>query len=265
MKNGGFFECIRSGGDPKLLGDDLFDIMDILHNKFHFFILITNGFLMDEQKIDRLKKYNFYWLQVSIDGVDPAYHDGFRGRVGSWEMAVNAAFMVSSAGIPLTIAHSVTPGNLERIDDMCDLAYQVGASSIIIGEVNLSGRAADNSDILLNDKQRNYMYERFEYNREKFKGRMSIRRSADTQYSLMRYKTSPNSGLIIRPNGDMRLDCMAPFVIGNVLKDDFLEIWKEKGTMCWDTKEVESYIELFGSEVSERNIINYKQPDILIK
>ena len=31
VEKGGIFECIISGGEPLLLGNDLFDIMDILH------------------------------------------------------------------------------------------------------------------------------------------------------------------------------------------------------------------------------------------
>ena len=32
VNNGGIFQCIISGGEPLLLGEDLFEIMDILHH-----------------------------------------------------------------------------------------------------------------------------------------------------------------------------------------------------------------------------------------
>ena len=66
--------------------------------------------------------------------------------------------MVSAAGIPLTIVHCVTPYNIDGIDDMCELAYQLGASTILLGEINLSGRTNQNRDLLLNTEQRIKLY-----------------------------------------------------------------------------------------------------------
>ena len=150
VEKGGIFECIISGGEPLLLGNDLFDIMDILHEDGTYFLLITNGFLLTEEKVEKLAKYHYKWIQVSIDGATAEYHDAFRQKNGSWNRAVNGAFMVSSAGIPLTIAHSVSAQNLNDVDAMCDLAYELGASNIILGEISLSGRTYDNQNLLLN-------------------------------------------------------------------------------------------------------------------
>lgn len=38
VKNGGVFECLLSGGEPLLLGDKLFEIMNILHNDGRYFL-----------------------------------------------------------------------------------------------------------------------------------------------------------------------------------------------------------------------------------
>ena len=77
VAHGGIFECVISGGEPLLLGDDLFEIMDILHNDGTYFLLITNGFLLTQEKVERLKKYRYKWIQVSIDGADADFHDSF--------------------------------------------------------------------------------------------------------------------------------------------------------------------------------------------
>ncbi|MEI0564030.1 radical SAM protein [Brachyspira pulli] len=264
VKNGGIFECIISGGEPLLLGEDLFKIMDILHEDGVYFLLITNGFLLNSEKVKRLSKYRYHWLQVSIDGADAKTHDEFRRREGSWERAIDAAFMVSAAGIPLTIAHSVTPYNLKDVDKMCDLAYSLGASNIILGEINLSGRTSENKDLLLNREEHALLLQKYEENFNKYLGRMLIQRSLNTKYSINKYITRPNSGLIIRPNGDMRLDCMVPFVIGNVLKDDFVKIWKEKGISCWSDPKILEYASSFNDEDISTMITNYADKDILI-
>lgn len=264
VKKGGIFECVISGGEPLLLGNDLFKIMDILHDDGTCFLLITNGFLLDMEKVKKLSKYRYHWLQVSIDGADSKTHDEFRQREGSWQRAVDGAFMVSSAGIPLTIAHSVTPYNLKDIDKMCELAYSLGAANIILGEVNLSGRTSENMDLLLNKEDKNILLKKYEENVSKYSGKMLVQRSANTKFSVNRYLNKPNSGLIIRPNGDMRLDCMTPFVIGNVLKDDFDNIWKNKASNCWSNEKILNYVSSFDENDMNSMMLNYVDKDICI-
>lgn len=262
VAHGGIFECILSGGEPLLLGDKLFDIMDILHDDGVGFLLITNGYLLDEKVVSRLRKYRYHWIQVSIDGSEPAFHDEFRQREGSWQRAVDGAFLVTAAGLPLTIAHSVTPGNIDKIDEMCDLAYALGASSIILGDINLSGRADSNREILLDRDQKSMLLELYESNAQRYAGRMLVRRAASTKTSLERYSCTPTNGIIVRPNGDIRLDCMAPFTIGNILRDDFETVWREKGVGAWQSNEVKRYIDSFDDNDVSSMITNYIDRDI---
>ena len=259
VEHGGIFECILSGGEPLLLGNDLFDIMDILHDDGTYFLLITNGFLLTREIVDRLIKYRYKWIQVSIDGATADFHDAFRRRKGSWERAVKGAFMVSSAGLPLTIAHSVSPQNLNDVDEMCDLAYSLGAGNLILGTISLSGRTFDNDYLVLSPEENELLLEKIEFNANRFRGKMQIQRSLDERLQFEQNVGIPNGGLIIRPDGNIRLDCMTPFVLGNVLSDDLIEIWRSKGVDCWDRPEVKAYYEHNGVIVK-----NYVDDDILL-
>ena len=162
VADGGIFQCIISGGEPLLLGDDLFEIMDILHEDGTSFVVITNGVLLDKEKAKKFAKYRYFWFQISIDGSTAELHDSFRGVEKSWENAVNGAMEITANGIPLVIAHSVTPETLDHLEDMVKLACSVGAGSIMIGEILPSGRAVYNEDILLTRDQRNYLYEQID-------------------------------------------------------------------------------------------------------
>lgn len=183
---GGIFQCVISGGEPLLLNDDLFDILDILHDDGTTFLIISNGLLMTKDKVQRFRKYRYKWFQISIDGATRERHDEFRQKKGSWDAAIKAVFMLSNAGIPVTVAHSVTPENLNEIDDMCRLAYELGASGIILGEIMQSGRSYDNPDIILNHEQKNIMHESFIENAKKYSGRMRVQRSQSTKIQLIR-------------------------------------------------------------------------------
>ncbi len=251
IKNGGIFQCIISGGEPLLLGDGVFEIMDPLHEDGTGFVLITNGLLVTEDIVKKLKKYNFYWVQVSIDDVLATAHDEFRGKVGSWDKAVNAAYLFSGAGFPLRIAHSVTPDNLSRLPDMIDLVYKLGASSIVCGSVMLSGRAVANKALFSHEEAFLYeLYSTIEQSQCRYRGRMDILTSSDLMMDINRKKNLPNSAVVIRPNGDVRMDCTMPFTVGNVLKNSIMDIWHNLGASCWEHSTVTQYI----SELDEFGI-----------
>ena len=237
--------------------------MDILHDDGTSFLVISNGLLMTQDKAERFKKYRYKWFQISIDGATPEVHDNFRQHNGSWDAAVKSVFMLSNLGIPVTVAHTVTPQNLNQLDEMCELAYSLGASNIICGTVMLSGRSFLNPEIIMNHEQRSIFAEKIEKNVQKFSGKMTVQRSASTKIQLLRGLNTPNQGAIIRPNGDIRLDCVAPFTIGNVLDDDFFEVWRKKAKDVWKSPEILKYYESWdGEEEITTGIKNYFDDDV---
>lgn len=264
VAHGGVFECLLSGGEPLLLGDDLFELMDILHDDGTIFLLQTNGFLLSRKIANKLKKYHYHWLQISIDGKDAEYHDSFRQKQGSWKNAVSAALAVSENGIPLKIAHCVTPYNLDDIDDMCAFAYSLGASAITVGELCLSGRVAQNQDLLLSTEQKAFLYEKVKENASKYQGHMRVKSSNSVKFGLERQRKKPFSAALIRPNGDIRIDGMAPFVIGNILTDDFAEVWEKKLVDCWNDQRITEFISGFDDNDRNYTFINFVQDDIYL-
>lgn len=128
----GIFECTISGGEPLLLGNSLFEILDILAEYDIRIRLITNGMLVTQDILDKLKKYRIKWLQVSIDGSRLELHDYIRGVDGAFHKAISAANLVKINGFPLLIAHAVVKSNMNYVEEMIDAAYIFGAKAIII-------------------------------------------------------------------------------------------------------------------------------------
>lgn len=264
VNNGGVFECLLSGGEPLLLGDRLFEIMDVLHDDGTIFLVMTNGYLINDEMAKKFKKYQYHWFQVSIDGSSAEYHDWFRQKKGAWDKAVEGARAVANNGIPLKIAHCVTPYNLKDIDNMCNLAYSIGATSIMIGGISLSGRTKNNMDMLLSDADIQYMKEKIEENRLRYHGIMKVKSTNSVKQGLTNHSKRPRSGVVIRPNGDIRIDGMAPFVIGNILKDDFTTLWQNKIDSCWSDIRVQNFIRDFDADDRNRKTINYSEEDIML-
>ena len=266
VDNGGVYETILSGGEPFLLGDAVIEIMDILNEigKKRWFSLLTNGYFLNNKRIMRLRKYRYHWLQISIDSSEPKYHDKFRKLQGSWEKDVDSAKKVAMNGITLKIAHCVTPYNIQKIDDMCKLAYSLGASEIIAGKISYSGRATINTNFILSCEQERYLEEKIKQNADKYDGKMIVKNANTVKEGLERHRKKPRSCAVIRPNGDVRIDGMAPFVVGNVLKDDFADIWKNKIEFAWNDERVVQFISDFDQYDINHENINYVMNDILL-
>jgi MoaA/NifB/PqqE/SkfB family radical SAM enzyme len=150
--------------------------------------------------------------------------------------------MVADAGIPLAVANTITPETMNDLPAMANLSFSCGAALLITGEVFPSGRGALNEDLLLNNEQRALFWKLIEEQRGIYAGRMQIQRSMSNRVQLEGVMDLPAAGAIIRPNGDIRLDCIAPFVMGNVANAQFYEQW-QKGKNNWQNKKVKDYIE----------------------
>lgn len=266
VEQGGVYETILSGGEPFLLGDTVLEVMDILNEtgKKRWFSVLTNGYFLTEEQIRRLRAYKYHWLQLSIDGATPAYHDKFRNLPGAWEKAISVAKKVTASGIPLKIAHCVTPYNINEIDEMCKLAYSLGASEIITGRISYSGRASSNTEYLLSPAQEKHLNCKVKENAAKYGKKMIVKNSNSVKEGLKRHQLNPKSCAVIRPNGDIRIDSMAPFVVGNVITDDFADVWKSKIEPAWQNEKVIKYISEFDSRDRNPEHVNYIMEDVYI-
>ena len=238
----GVFECVISGGEPLLLGDDLFKIMDVMHDGGMRFVLVTNGMLMNEQTIDKMNKYDYYWVQVSIDGSRPEIHDEIRGVKGSWKNAVNAAKLVSQAGMPLVVSHVIQKDNMDYVDEMVETSYILGAKRMITGRFTYTGRAIENKEEIDIDKQKiKQIYQLLKIRHDQYTGRMEIITSTDPVFYLRYRILEPCNVLLIRPNGDVKLDCVLPFKVGNVMDESIRDIWQFAKT-AWRNEKVLKYV-----------------------
>lgn len=264
VDKGGIFETTISGGEPLLLGDKLFEIMNVMDADNTIFNFISNGYFFDKAVLEKLKKYRFYWIQISLDSYSSKLHDEFRGVQGSWERAARAAYMVALSGIPLRIASTITPKDINHLEEFIHMAINLGASYLAIGEILPSGRAFDNEEILLSTAELNQFYSEIDKLQKIYRKDLTIQISSSLRTQLKYSAFEKLNGAIVRPNGDIRLDCTCPFVIGNILRDDIEEIWA-KYSDCWQNPLVKKFIESC-DPISGKNSFaeNYNGKDIYL-
>lgn len=261
IANGGIFDLVLSGGEALLLGDDLIKILDLFSEDSTPVTLITNGYLVNERWAKRLRKYDLLRIRLSIDGCDKILHDSLRGVPGSFDRALNAARLFSKAGIPFHISSCVTPASLDKMNQMVELAANLGAEFLGFELVLLSGRATDNSHLLLSPEQIDMMLKTII--RLRHTGKLPV--LYGTGYSMVQYHLSgfPNRVVVIRANGDVRLSCFAPFVIGNVREESLQDIWLNKGVNAWRHPDVVRYLKNANLITAENDYLtNYNAEDI---
>lgn len=95
--------------------------------------------------------------------------------------------------------------------------------------------------------------------RKIYEDKMVILEGAKEEFALTLEQVFPNEGAIIRPDGDVRLDCIAPFTIGNILETPFIDIWKRKAHNAWNHPEIDKYIKAL--KEGKQPVINHLHKD----
>ena len=159
---------------------------------------------------------------------------------------------------------AVTPQDLDHLEEFVQTAINLGASYLVIGTVMPSGRAFDNEEFLMSREMLNQFYATMDELIKRYKNKLSILVSSSPRTQLNYFSAEKLNGAVVRPNGDVRLDCTCPFVIGNVLRNDVEEIWK-KYSDCWQHPLVKKFIESC-DPISGKNsfVENYNGEDIYL-
>ena len=101
----------------------------------------TNGTHITPETARFLKERTaVHFISVSLDSIDAARHDDFRGVAGAFEAAVAGIANLVSAGYRPQVIMSLHRDNLGEIDDMVDLATRLGADSVKFNPITNAGR-----------------------------------------------------------------------------------------------------------------------------
>lgn len=120
------FKIIFGGGEP-FVRPDIFEILDYA-SKFNFGIkLTTNGTLVNNDLITRLKNTKLFTVQVSVDGLEQS-HNAFRGNPESFNAAITALKTFSKVGYYTIMSTTVTRRNIYEIIELLELAVKWGVA-----------------------------------------------------------------------------------------------------------------------------------------
>ena len=229
-----------TGGEP-LVRKDLCDVMEYATCELGFhWGMTTNGILLNNQNIEKLKKANMETISISIDGLKET-HDKFRGVPGSYDIIINNIKNLKKAGFVkhievTTVFHKE---NIAELEELYELMLDLNLDSWRLASMDPIGRANENNDLLLNGKEIKQILDFIKLKNKNRKLELSYgcpaflgldyEKEVRKQYFFCR--TGINIASILY-NGDLFVCPNVPrkkeFIQGNIRVDNFKEVWDNK-------------------------------------
>ena len=143
---------VLTGGEP-LCHPQLGEILRTLRETKVRFGMVTNGWLLDENRLATLLDFGIESMTVSLDGTR-LNHDWLRGREGSFYRAVRGIELLARSDIPIfDVVTCANPRNLAELNEVEQLLRRVGVSRWRLFSIFPKGRAKLNRDLILNAAQ----------------------------------------------------------------------------------------------------------------
>ena len=247
-----------SGGEP-LMSPDFWKIAEYASSKGIYTTIATNGTLLTKNVVDRLAEVGIKYIEISLDSADPATHNEFRGQALAWERTVQGIKNVVEKGVfDNAIATTATKYNYKNMDKMLDLAISLKVKRFIVFNFVPTGRGKEIISEDLSPKEREdlltFLYDKWQakvgpeiYSTSPEYSRIGINKILDgtgKTYSpthfvpmdagsngiaMAEFLGGCGAGRIyaaLEDNGDLEPCVFLPLRVGNVLKEDFKELWR---------------------------------------
>jgi heme b synthase len=117
---------ILTGGEP-LLRPDVFEVGRYAVDKGLRVVMGTNGTLITEETASKLKEVPVSRIAISLDFPTAELQDNFRGQTGAFKAALSGIANIRRAGIEVQINCTLTQLNVSSLNDLLNLALEVGA------------------------------------------------------------------------------------------------------------------------------------------
>ena len=227
----GVLQVHLSGGEP-LARSDLPELVEHAHSLGHYLNLVTSGLALSDSVTEDLASRGLDHVQLSIQDSDPRQADATAGT-RAHAHKLRAAGIVTRAGLPLTVNVVLHRGNLDRLDQIIELAGEMGADRLELANTQYYGWALRNRQALLPTADQLRAAEPIvQAARERFDGRMDIAYVVADYYADYPKPCMHGWGgrqLTISPDGDV-LPCPAATVIPglrieNITQTTLAEIW----------------------------------------
>ena len=229
---------ILSGGEP-LVRPDLEEIAAHASGGGATVVVGTNGTGLTSERIDSLMRSGVQGVALSIDSLEPRYHDRFRHGEGALEDTLAAVDRLGAHGLDFLVQFSITRGNRGELTEVAAWAAEKGAVCLNVYFLVETGRGAGMRG--LSPGENDAVLEQLVELQREYRGRMMIRSKCQPQIMRHVYERDPDSPLLnyrtrcpcgvqycrITPEGKVTPCPYMPEVAGDLSERSFGEIWRE--------------------------------------
>lgn len=143
---------ILTGGEP-LLRDDIDACGLELYRRGFPWGMVTNGFLLNASRLNRLLRSGIHSMAISLDGLQPE-HDWVRQTPNGFAHAVDAIRLLGDTPDLLwDVVTCVNPRNIHQLAEIKELLISLGCRRWRIFSIFPMGRAASDPQLQLSDEQ----------------------------------------------------------------------------------------------------------------
>ncbi|MBP5527424.1 MAG: TIGR04133 family radical SAM/SPASM protein [Bacteroidales bacterium] len=143
---------IFTGGEA-LLRDDLEEVGRELYRREYPWGVVTNGFLLDEKRLESLLASGMHSITVSLDGFEEQ-HNWIRRHPQSFEKATQAIkLLVQQKDILWDVVTCVNPRSYPHLREFKDYLVSLGVPAWRLFSIFPMGRAAHDPELQLTDEQ----------------------------------------------------------------------------------------------------------------
>ncbi len=233
---------IFTGGEA-LLRDDLEQVGLELYRREYPWGVVTNGFLLDEKRLESLMASGMHSITVSIDGFEEQ-HNWIRRHPQSFEKATQAIRLLAQRKDLLwDVVTCVNPRSYPHLKEFKEYLISLGVPAWRLFSIFPMGRAANDPDLQLTDEQYRGLLNFIKDSRE---NDPRIEASYSCEGFLGSYEQRVRNHFFYCRSGvevaSIRCDgaisgctsVRSHMDQGNIYKDDFWDVWQNRFQMMRD-------------------------------
>lgn len=221
-----------TGGEP-LCNPHFYKILDMIKKDSDIitFSILSNGTLISKEVAKKIKSYNPEYVQVSLEG-GKKINDYIRGK-GTYKKIAEGIKNLRNEGIFTSISFTATRVNYKEFPKVVKYARKYNVNNVWSDRYIPLGNSLDKDLSLTFDQTREYLEIM-----KKERNKLIVKKNNITTISMYRALqfqmtndfaygcTAGDTLLTVMENGDLVPCRRMPIVVGNLLKDNMLSLYK---------------------------------------
>lgn len=212
------------------------DVFNEVVNRKISYNVLTNGTLINNSNVEALSKENVS-LTISLDGHSEEVHDKLRGK-RAYEKVIRGIRLLVERGAKVSLAYTINSYNYLYLKEVIALARSLGVRGIGFPFTSETGRAKENSSLILSTCQRDIVKHDFSQLKEEYGDALEL-----TMYETLTpalkgelddkvYCTAGTTHVGVSSDGKL-YPCVYAFgyeelLMGDLTKENLKDIWENR-------------------------------------